>query len=101
MICYGDIDDSNLIAYKSHKEDTKWYCSGYCSYCINHLIETQWKTFDDMVCKETCKAAVLRLISDVPLYIKDKHALPCHTHKDDDNTPKGCQVEYIFIKSEI
>eukprot|EP00456_Euglypha_rotunda_P028037 TRINITY_DN22309_c0_g1_i7.p1 TRINITY_DN22309_c0_g1~~TRINITY_DN22309_c0_g1_i7.p1 ORF type:complete len:231 (-),score=32.32 TRINITY_DN22309_c0_g1_i7:103-699(-) len=92
-LCYSDLEDENYVEYKIHSE-SEWLPSGYCSGCVDTLIDTQWHNFTELVGKETCRAALLRLVDACPLTLSDREALPCPIHaKPVDHKVKKKEVE--------
>jgi len=79
MLCMEELDDNNYLEYKIHDEQ-KWQPAGFCVDCVEQLISEQWTNFTQLVAKETCRAALLRLCASCPLNVKDWIAMPCSDH---------------------
>ena len=77
MCCWDDLSPETYVEYRS-AEGGAWQPSGYCQTCIEHLLQTQWKTYKDALEKTNCKAEQRRLLSrGPPVNVSDAKALPC------------------------
>jgi len=74
-----NLETENYAEYKIH-EESPWLPSGYCTVCTGELVKSQWGTYVELVGKETCRAALLRLVDACPLTLSDWVALPCPVH---------------------
>lgn len=82
LCCMEDLSSENFVEYLPfpHEENPNptWLPSQFCQTCIEYLIQTQFKNFQDAWQKTTCKAEQRRLVTKgPPVNLRDDKALPC------------------------
>eukprot|EP01035_Chromulina_nebulosa_P019634 gene19634-25545_t len=85
MCCWDDISSTNYVEYTTTSDTNEeiWQPSGYCSSCIEVLLQSQWKNYITGLEKATCRAEMRRLLEKgPPIYISDSKALPCPENSD-------------------
>ena len=94
--CWEDLSEENYVEYRA-SADGEWKPSGFCQMCVEHLKQTQWKTYTDGLAKTTCKAEQGRMLKKgPPINLADKTALPCP-----DGTEKGnAEVHSLWYSSD-
>lgn len=82
MCCMEDLSAENFVEYLpfAHEENPTptWLPAQFCETCIEYLLQTQFKNFQDAWQKTTCKAEQRRLVTKgPPVNLRDDKALPC------------------------
>lgn len=80
--CMEDISAENFVEYLPfpHEENPTptWLPSLFCQTCVEYLLATQFKNFQDSWAKTTCKAEQRRLVTrGPPINLRDDKAMPC------------------------
>lgn len=92
LCCFEDLTTENYVEYQPYTDKTSWSPSAYCQSCVEYLLSTQFKLFQDNWAKTTCKAEQRRLITrGPPVNLRDDKALPC---------PDNTEVHLLWYSSD-
>eukprot|EP00823_Brevimastigomonas_motovehiculus_P004218 TRINITY_DN271_c4_g1_i1.p1 TRINITY_DN271_c4_g1~~TRINITY_DN271_c4_g1_i1.p1 ORF type:complete len:169 (+),score=47.54 TRINITY_DN271_c4_g1_i1:71-577(+) len=73
-ICLSEIDSTNYVEYRA-KDNGPWFAAPYCQSCLQSgFIDRQWTTFNDLLVKADCAAAVRRMLKVIPRRVRDPAA---------------------------
>jgi hypothetical protein len=91
-----ELSTENFVEYLplAHEENPNptWLESQFCQNCVEYLLQTQFKNFQDAWQKTTCKAEQRRLVTrGPPVNLRDDKAMPC---------PGNVEIDRLWYMSD-
>lgn len=81
--CMDSIDQTTYVLYKDNAS-SNWKLCGYCSTCVQTLLDTKWDDFVRSYETIDCLATLKRLTKNgPPINLREPKGIPCENDNDE------------------